>query len=91
MKKGILIGLLFGIMVPWILSAIFLTLLTDISWTAMPGGVPQVLAILSFSSVAFSYNVPLFGHGYVIPLFIWILTGASFAACAARACSRGRC
>lgn len=81
MKKGILFGLLFGIIVPWILSALFLTLLTDISWTGMTEGVPQVLAILSFSSVAFSYNVPIFGHGYVIPLFIWILTGLFCGLC----------
>lgn len=75
MKKGILIALLLGIITPWILSLIFLSLLTEFSVTAVPEGFPQILAILSFSSVAMPYNVPIFGYGYVIPLFIWLITG----------------
>ena len=75
MKKGILFAFLLSIITPLILSFILLTLLTPINWTQMPGGAPQILAILSFSSLAFPYNVPIFGYGYVLPLFIWIITG----------------
>lgn len=81
MKKSLLIGLILGITVPWLLTALFLTLLTDISWTTMTGGPAQVLAILSLGSVAFSTSVPLFGFGYVIPLLIWILTGLFCGLC----------
>lgn len=75
MKRNLIIALVLGIFIPWILIFIFLTLLTDINWTLLSGGFPQTLAILTFASVAFPYNVPIFGYGYVIPLFIWILTG----------------
>lgn len=75
MKKGIIVGLILGIILPWILIFIFLNLLTDINWTQVTGGIPQYLAILSFGSVAFPYNVPIFGYGFVIPLLIWIMTG----------------
>jgi hypothetical protein len=75
MKKGNLIALLLCIITPLILSFLFLTLLTSINWTQMTGGAPQILAILSFSSIAFGTSVPIFGWGYVIPLFIWIITG----------------
>lgn len=75
MKRGLIIAIVLGIVVPWILTFLFLTLLTDIDWTMLPGGFGQVLAILSFNAVAFEYNVILVGYGYVIPLFIWILTG----------------
>ena len=64
-----------AIVVPWILIFIFLTLLTPINWTQMSEGFPQILTILAFSSVTFPCNVPLFGYGYVIPLFIWLVTG----------------
>ena len=70
-----LIALILSIITPLILTLILLTLLTPIDWTKMTGGFPQVLAILSFSSIAFAYNVPIFGYGYLIPLFIWIITG----------------
>jgi hypothetical protein len=75
MKKGNLIALLLCIVTPLLLSFLFLTLLTSINWTQMTGGAPQILAILSFSSIAFGTSVPIFGWGYVIPLFIWIITG----------------
>jgi hypothetical protein len=75
MKKGLIIAVVLSIVVPWILSFLFLTFLTDINWTQMPGGAGQILAILSFSAVAFEYNAPIFGYGYMIPLLIWILTG----------------
>jgi hypothetical protein len=75
MKRGIIIALLLSIITPLILSFILLTLLTPINWTQMTGGAPQILAILSFSTLAFPYNVPIFGYGYVIPLFMWLITG----------------
>ena len=75
MRKGILVALLLTIITPLILSYIFLTLLTPIDWTRMDSGFPQILGILSFSSLAFAYSVPLFGYGYIIPLFIWLITG----------------
>jgi hypothetical protein len=75
MRKGILVALLLTIITPLILSYIFLTLLTPIDWTRMDNGFPQILGILIFSSLAFAYSVPLFGYGYVIPLFIWLITG----------------
>ena len=75
MKKGIIIALLLSIITPLILSFVFLTLLTPINWTQLTGGAPQILAILSFSSIGFAYTVPIFGYGYVIPLFMWIITG----------------
>jgi hypothetical protein len=74
-KKGILFAFLLSIIMPMILAYLFLTLLTPIHWTQMTGGVLQDIAILSFSSLAFGYNVPIFGFGYVIPLFIWLITG----------------
>ena len=75
MKKGLIVAFVLAIVVPWILTFLFLTILTDVNWTQMPGGFGQILAILSFNAVAFEYNVPIFGYGYVIPLFMWILTG----------------
>lgn len=75
MKKSNVIALVLSIVVPFVLAFLFLTLLTDINWTQMTGGFPQVLAILSFSSLAFAYNVPIFGWGYTIPLFLWLITG----------------
>ena len=75
MKKGVFFAVILCIVAPLILSFIFLTLLTPINWTQMEGGFPQILAILSFSSVGFGTTVPIFGYGYVIPLFIWIITG----------------
>lgn len=74
-KKGILIAFVLCIITPLILSYIFLTLLTPINWTQMTGGFPQILALLSFSSIAFAYTVPIFGYGYVISLLIWLITG----------------
>jgi hypothetical protein len=81
MNKGILIAVILSIITPLILSFIFLTLLSPINWTLLEGGFPQILAILSFSSIAFSYNVPLFGYSYCIPLFMWILTGLLVGLC----------
>jgi len=75
MKKGLIIAFVLTLVVPWILTFLFLTILTDANWTRMSGGFGQILAILSFNAVAFEYNVPIFGYGYVIPLFMWILTG----------------
>jgi hypothetical protein len=75
MKKGILVALVLSIITPWILSFIFLSLLSPVSWTQLEGGFPQILAVLSFSSIAFAYNVPVFGYGYLIPMFMWLLTG----------------
>lgn len=75
MKKGIVIAFILAIITPLILSFIFLTLLTPINWTQMEGGFPQIMAVLSFSSIAFAYNVPIFGYGYTISLFIWLITG----------------
>jgi len=75
MKKGILIALILSIVTPLLLSFIFLTFLTPINWTFLEGGFPQILAILSFSSIGFGYNIPIFGFGYLIPFFIWIITG----------------
>jgi hypothetical protein len=77
MKKRMITALILGIVIPWILSYLFLYFLTDLNWVdvANTGGIPQILAILSFSSVGFNYNVPVFGYGYTIPLLIWILTG----------------
>jgi hypothetical protein len=81
MKKGIIIAIVLAIIAPWILMAIFLTLLTPINWTQMTGGFPQMLAILSFSSIAFAADIPIFGYGYLIPLFIWIITGILVGLC----------
>jgi len=75
MKKGILIAFILAIVMPLILSYLFLELLTPIEWTRLEGGFPQILAILSFSSIGFGYNVPVFGFGYLIPFFMWIITG----------------
>ena len=75
MRKGMILALVLGIVLPWILSFLFLSLLSGIDFTELEGGFPQILAVLSFGSVAFSYNVPIFGYGYVIPLFIWLITG----------------
>ena len=75
MKKGILVAILFSVILPWILSFLFLTFFSGINWTQMPEGIGQYLAILSFASVAFEYNMIIFGYGYVIPLLIWLLTG----------------
>jgi hypothetical protein len=75
MKKTILLSLILGIILPWILIFIFLSLMTDINWTQMTGGFPQILSILSFSSVSFPHSIPIFGYGYTIPLFIWLVTG----------------
>ena len=75
MKKGLLIAFILSIITPLILSYLFLTFLTPINWTQMEGGFPQILAVLSFSTVAFGYNIPVFGFGYLIPFLIWIITG----------------
>jgi len=75
MKKNILAALIFGVIIPWILIFLFLTFLTDINWTQLTEGVPQYLAILSYGSIAFPYNTPIFGYGYTIPLLIWVITG----------------
>jgi hypothetical protein len=75
MKKANLIAIVLLIVAPLILTFLFLTMLTSINWTQMTGGFPQILAILSFSSIGFAYSIPIFGWGYTIPLLIWILTG----------------
>jgi hypothetical protein len=75
MRRGMIIAFILSLITPLILSFIFLTVLTPINWTQMEGGFTQIVAILSFSSIAFGYTVPIFGYGYVIPLFIWIMTG----------------
>jgi hypothetical protein len=54
---------------------LFIELLSDVQWVELAGGAPQILAIFSFSSMAFPYHTPIFGYGYIIPLFVWILTG----------------
>ena len=77
MQKNTLIGIVFGITIPWILIFIFLSLLTPINWTK----VPQILAVLNFASVAFPYDVPIFGYGYTIPLLIWLITGIFCGLC----------
>jgi len=74
-KKGLLFAIILTIITPLILSFTFLTFLTPIDWPKMIGGIPQYLAILSFASLAFAYNVPVFGYGYVISLLIWLITG----------------
>jgi len=75
MNKGIIIALILSIVTPLILSYLFLELLTGIEWTRLDGGVPQILAILSFASIGFGTNIPIFGFSYLIPFFIWIMTG----------------
>ena len=75
MKKGLIIAIVIGVVVPWLLSYLFLTLMVGIDWTEMPGGFPQILAILSFSSLSFAKSVPIVGYGYMIPLLIWIIVG----------------
>jgi len=75
MKKGLVVAVVLSIITPLVLSFILLSLLTPINWTQMTGGFPQILAILSFSTLALPYNVPIFGYGYVLPLFLWLITG----------------
>ena len=75
MNRGNLIAIVLCVVAPLIFSFLFLTMLTPINWTQMTGGFPQILAILSFSTIGFAYTVPIFGWGYGIPLVIWILTG----------------
>lgn len=75
MKRNIFTALIMGVIIPWILTFLFLTFLTDINWTQLTEGIPQYLAVLSFGSVGFAYNVPIFGYSYTIPLIIWVITG----------------
>jgi hypothetical protein len=77
MRKGILIALILSIITPLILTYLFLEFMTDIDFYALITGMnfPQILAILSFSSLSFGYNIPLFGFCYLIPFFIWLMTG----------------
>lgn len=75
MRKSFIVAIVLGILLPWLLSYLFLTFLTGLDWTKLDQGALQPLALLSFASVAFSYNAPIFGYGYTIPLIIWLLTG----------------
>lgn len=75
MKRGLVLAVILGIILPWILSFLFLTIFSDINWTQLPEGVGQYFAILSFGAVAFEYNLIIVGYGYTFPLLIWIITG----------------
>ena len=74
-KKGLLIGMILAVVLPWGLTYVFLTILTDTTWMVVELDALGYIAVLSFESMAFTYSVLILGTGFWIPLFIWIITG----------------
>ncbi|MBD3227618.1 MAG: hypothetical protein GF329_05460 [Candidatus Lokiarchaeota archaeon] len=69
-----ILSIILAIFLPWVLIILFMILLTDASWI-FGLEIPQMLAVISFQSFGFVYNIPLLGYGFGIPLLIWILVG----------------